>query len=140
LTLLLPLPGGIAAETATLVLNTDSGPHSFTIEIAKTASEKIIGLMYRRHLPSDAGMLFLYDPPQPATMWMRNTYIPLDMVFIGADGRVQRVERRTEPFSTTVISSDGEVAAVLELNAGTAEAIGLKVGDKVDYPALVEAR
>jgi len=138
--LLLPLPGGIAAETATLVLNTDTGPHSFNIEIAKTPSEKILGLMYRRSLPADAGMLFLYDRPQQVTFWMRNTYIPLDMVFIGADGRVQRIESHTEPFSLAAISSDGEVEAVLELNAGTADAIGLKVGDKVDYPALVEPR
>jgi uncharacterized membrane protein (UPF0127 family) len=138
--LLLPLPGGIAAETATLVLHTDTGPHSFNIEIAKTPSEKILGLMYRRSLPSDAGMLFLYDRPQPVTFWMRNTYIPLDMVFIGADGRVQRIESHTEPFSLAAISSDGDVESVLELNAGTADAIGLKVGDRVDSPALVEAR
>jgi len=138
--LLAPLPGGIAAETATLVLNTDTGPHSFNIEIAKTPSEKILGLMYRRSLPADAGMLFLYDRPQQVTFWMRNTYIPLDMVFIGADGRVQRIESHTEPFSLAAISSDGEVEAVLELNAGTADAIGLKVGDKVDYPALLETR
>lgn len=138
--MLLPLTGGIAAETATLVLNTDTGPHSFNIEIAKTPSEKILGLMYRRSLPADAGMLFLYDRPQPVTFWMRNTYIPLDMVFIGADGRVQRIESHTEPFSLAVIPSDGEVEAVLELNAGTADAIGLKVGDKVDYQALVEPR
>jgi uncharacterized protein len=138
--LLLPLPGGIAAETATLVLHTDTGPHSFNIEIAKTPSEKILGLMYRRSLPADAGMLFLYDRPQPVTFWMRNTYIPLDMVFIGADGRVQRIESHTEPFSLSAISSDGDVESVLELNAGTADAIGLKVGDKVSSPAFVEAR
>jgi uncharacterized membrane protein (UPF0127 family) len=140
LTLLLPLPGAIAAETATLVLNTDTGPHNFNIEIAKTPSEKILGLMYRRSLPADAGMLFLYDRPQPVNFWMRNTYIPLDMVFIGADGRVQRIESHTEPFSLAAISSDGEAEAVLELNAGTTDAIGLKVGDEVDYPALVEPR
>ena len=138
--MLLPLPGGIAAETVTLVLHTDTGPHSFNIEIAKTPSEKILGLMYRRSLPADAGMLFLYDRPQQVTFWMRNTYIPLDMVFIGADGRVQRIESHTEPFSLAAISSDGDVKSVLELNAGTADAIGLKVGDKVDYPALVEPR
>jgi uncharacterized protein len=124
----------------TLVLHTDTGPHSFNIEIAKTPSEKILGLMYRRSLPADAGMLFLYDRPQQVTFWMRNTYIPLDMVFIGADRRVQRIESHTEPFSLAAISSDGDVVSVLELNAGTADAIGLKVGDKVDYPVLVEPR
>jgi uncharacterized protein len=138
--LLLPLPDAIATETFTLVLHTDTGPHSFNIEIAKTQSEKMLGLMYRRSLPADAGMLFLYDRPQQVTFWMRNTYIPLDMVFIGADGRVQRIESHTEPFSLAAIPSDGEVEAVLELNAGTADAIGLKAGDKVDFPALVEPR
>lgn len=118
------------------MLKTDSGPHSFTVELAATPQEKALGLMYRRSLPANAGMLFLYDRPQPLTMWMRNTLISLDMVFIGADMRVHRIETHTEPFSTDIISSDGEVKAVLELNAGTAAAIGLKVGDEVDSPQL----
>ena len=126
----------MAAGSATLVLKTDSGPHSFTVELAATPQEKALGVMYRRSLPADAGMLFLYDRPQPLTMWMRNTLISLDMVFIGADMRVHRIETHTEPFSTDIISSDGEVKAVLELNAGTAAAIGLKVGDEVDPPQL----
>ena len=118
------------------MLKTDTGAHSFTIELAATPQEQGIGLMFRPSLPADAGMLFLYERPRPVTMWMRNTYIPLDMIFIGADGRVHRVESHTEPFSNEIISSEGEVQAVLELNAGTAAAIGLKVGDEVDYPKL----
>jgi uncharacterized membrane protein (UPF0127 family) len=135
LTLLLS-PGAIAAGNGTLVLKTDSGPHSFAIELATTPAERALGLMYRRTLPADAGMLFLYDNPQPLTMWMRNTFIPLDMVFIGADGKVHRIESRTEPFSTQLISSEGNVQGVLELNAGTAASIGLKAGDVVVYPGL----
>jgi uncharacterized membrane protein (UPF0127 family) len=135
LTLLLS-PGAIAAGNGTLVLKTDSGPHSFTIELANTPAERALGLMYRRALPADAGMLFLYDKPQPLTMWMRNTFIPLDMVFIGVDGKVHRIESRTEPFSTQLISSEGNVQGVLELNAGTAANIGLKAGDEVVYPGL----
>ena len=129
-------PGAIAAGNGTLVLKTNSGPHSFTIELATTPAERALGLMYRRTLPADAGMLFLYDKPQPLTMWMRNTFIPLDMVFIGADGKVHRIESRTEPFSTQIISSEGNVQGVLELNAGTAASIGLKAGDEVVYPGL----
>jgi uncharacterized membrane protein (UPF0127 family) len=135
LTLLLS-PGAIAAGNGTLVLKTDSGRHSFTIELANTPAERALGLMYRRALPADAGMLFLYDKPQPLTMWMRNTFIPLDMVFIGVDGKVHRIESRTEPFSTQLISSEGNVQGVLELNAGTAANIGLKAGDEVVYPGL----
>jgi uncharacterized membrane protein (UPF0127 family) len=135
LTLLLS-PGAIAAGNGTLVLKTDSGRHSFTIELANTPAERALGLMYRRALPADAGMLFLYDKPQPLTMWMRNTFIPLDMVFIGVDGKVHRIESRTEPFSTQLISSEGAVQGVLELNAGTAANIGLKAGDEVVYPGL----
>ena len=118
------------------MLNTDSGPHSFTIELATTVAERALGLMYRRALPGDAGMLFLYEKPQPLNMWMRNTFIPLDMVFIGADGEVHRIESRTEPFSTQIISSEGNVQGVLELNAGTAATIGLKAGDEVVYSGL----
>lgn len=114
-----------------LKLITASGTHSFQIEVAETAAEKARGLMFRRTLADDAGMLFPYAPPQEATMWMRNTYISLDMVFIRQDGAVHRVESGTEPFSEDVIASNGDVAAVLELKAGTAQRIGLKAGDKV---------
>jgi uncharacterized membrane protein (UPF0127 family) len=138
LTLLLP-PGAIAAGNGTLVLKTDSGPHSFAIELATTPGERALGLMYRRALPTDAGMLFIYEQPQPLTMWMRNTIIPLDMIFIGADGKVHRIESHTEPFSTQLISSEGAVQGVLEVNAGTAAAIGLKAGDEVVYPDLDQA-
>jgi len=136
LILLLPPAGADGAGNGTLVLKTDSGPHSFTVELATTNGERELGLMYRRTLPADAGMLFLYDKPQPIAMWMRNTIIPLDMIFIGADGKVYRIESHTEPFSTQVISSEGDVQGVLEVNAGTAEAIGLKAGDEVVYPGL----
>jgi uncharacterized protein len=118
------------------VLRTESGTHSYAVEVAVTDVEKARGLMFRRSLPQDSGMLFLYDPPQAVTMWMRNTYIPLDMIFIAPDGLVHRIEANTEPFSTDIIASGGTVAGVLELNAGQAEKIGLKPGDRVIYPGL----
>jgi uncharacterized protein len=126
----------LAMGPGTLVLKTGTGDHNFAIEVARTDVEKARGLMFRRSLPENAGMLFLYDRPQPAGMWMKNTYIPLDMVFISADGRVHRIESYTEPFSTKVIHSEGNVVAVLELNAGLADKIGLRRGDKVVYPGL----
>ncbi|MGE0698934.1 MAG: DUF192 domain-containing protein [Hyphomicrobiaceae bacterium] len=116
-----------------LKLITASGEHTFTIEVADTPGEKARGLMFRRSLADDAGMIFPYEPPQEATMWMKNTYISLDMVFIRADGVVHRIERGTEPFSEAVIASNGDVAAVLELKAGIASKIGLKPGDRAEH-------
>ena len=132
--LLLPPPGAVAAGNGTLVLKTDSGPHNFNIEIATTNGERALGLMYRRELPDDAGMLFLYDPPQPITMWMRNTILPLDMIFIRADGRILRIAENTEPLSTRIIPSNGLAKGVLEVIAGTAQKYGIKPGDRVAHP------
>jgi uncharacterized membrane protein (UPF0127 family) len=122
------------------VFKTETGEHSFDIEVMTTFGERAKGLMFRRSLPANSGMLFVYDRPQPATMWMKNTYIPLDMVFIAQDGTVHRIEANTEPFSTALISSEGDIVAVLELNAGEAARIGLKRGDRAIYPGLGQAR
>ena len=130
----------MGAGAGTLVLKTETGDHSFNIEVATTNEERALGLMFRRSLPENAGMLFLYDPPQQAAMWMKNTLIPLDMVFIAPDGRVHRIETGTEPFSQALISSEGTGAGVLELNAGQADKIGLKPGDKVVYPGLASGK
>ena len=90
------------------MFKTETGDHNFTVEVATTQQEQALGLMFRRSLPENAGMLFIYDPPQPAAMWMKNTLIPLDMVFIAPDGTVLRIESNAEPFSTKVIPSDGD--------------------------------
>ncbi len=90
--------------------------------------------MFRKSLPENRGMLFPYGKPKEITMWMRNTYIPLDMVFIRADGVVHRIEARTEPLSERYIGSEGPVLAVLELAGGVAEKLGLKPGDRVRHP------
>jgi uncharacterized membrane protein (UPF0127 family) len=116
-----------------LTLVTAAGERKIAIEVAETLEEKSRGLMFRTALADSAGMLFPYDRPQELTMWMRNTYIPLDMVFIKADGRVHRIEVRTEPLSERVIASKGDVTAVLELAGGAAERLGLKAGDRVVY-------
>jgi uncharacterized membrane protein (UPF0127 family) len=126
----------LAAGTGTLVLKTESGDHNFNIELATTNEERALGLMFRRSLPAGGGMLFLYDRPQSAAMWMKNTLIPLDMVFISPDGTVHRIEQNAEPHSTALIPSEGPVVGVLELNGGEAAKIRLKRGDKVLYPGL----
>jgi uncharacterized membrane protein (UPF0127 family) len=120
------------------VLHTAKGDFPFNIEIAETDQERARGLMFRQSLAPDAGMLFDFFTERPVTFWMQNTLIPLDMVFISADGTVHRIESNAEPFSTTIIPSEGPVIGVLELNGGEAAKIGLKPGDKVLYPGLAK--
>lgn len=122
-----------AASFETATIQTRKGPVVFKVEIAVTGEERERGLMYRTELAPDAGMLFDFDVPQPVYMWMKNTYIPLDMLFIRADGRVARIVENTTPLSTETISSGEPVLAVLELAGGTAKARGLAVGDKVEH-------
>jgi hypothetical protein len=110
--------------------------HKLSVEIAESPAEKAKGLMFRRTLGEMEGMLFLYAEPQEVSMWMRNTYVPLDMVFVAADGTVTRIAERTTPFSEEQIASDGAVLAVLEIRAGLAEKLGLKPGDRLLYSAF----
>ncbi len=118
----------------TLKFITATGTHSFNIEVAESVEEKSRGLMFRQSLADSAGMLFPYEPAQEITMWMKNTYISLDMVFIRADGTVLRVATGTVPFSEAVIASNGDARAVLEIRSGVAAQIGLKSGDRVIHP------
>ena len=117
-----------------LRLVTAQGERVLDVEIASSEQEKATGLMFRTSLADDRGMLFPSDAPREASMWMRNTYIPLDMVFINADGTIRRIEAMTEPLSERIIASGGPVLAVLELAGGAAQRLGLKPGDKVRYP------
>lgn len=115
----------------TLHLQTTSGRHAIQVEIADTPQLQAHGLMFRRSLADNHGMLFIYKKPENVTMWMRNTYISLDMVFIDKSGRVIRIEHNTEPLSDEVIYSGGKALSVLELKAGQAAKLKLKAGDKV---------
>jgi uncharacterized membrane protein (UPF0127 family) len=127
-----PLDAKMRAER--LWLLTSAGQETpIDIEIALAPQEKALGLMFRTELADGRGMLFPYESPREVTMWMRNTYIPLDMVFIRADGVVHRIEKRAEPLSDRTISSHGPVTAVLELPGGAAERLGLKPGDRVRH-------
>jgi uncharacterized membrane protein (UPF0127 family) len=126
-----PADATMRREPVTLV--TAAGNHVIDVEVAQTAEEKALGLMFRTSLPEQSGMLFPFDAPQEVSMWMRNTYVSLDMIFIRADGVVHRVESRTEPLSERVITSGGLVTAVLELAGGVAERLGLKAGDRVRH-------
>ena len=123
-----------------LSIETAKGRHSFDIELANTDAQHTRGLMYRRKLAADAGMLFDYKYPQPITMWMKNTLIQLDMVFIDGDGRIINIAQRTVPYSEAVIPSRGAARAVLEINGGTAERLGIMPGDKVIHPLFGTGR
>lgn len=126
-----------AASFERLTIETRGGPITFDIELALTPGERAKGLMYRTELAPTGGMLFDFGVDQPVYMWMKNTYIPLDMVFIRADGRIARIAENTTPLSTATIESGGPVRAVLELAGGTARARGIVAGDKVSYRLFV---
>jgi uncharacterized membrane protein (UPF0127 family) len=114
-----------------LTLVTAGGKHAFQVEVMRNDADRAKGLMDRRFLPADRGMLFDFGDDEAVAMWMKNTYIPLDMIFIDRNGTVRNIAVNTEPLSERTLTSEGPVRAVLEVNAGTAARIGLKPGDKV---------
>ncbi|WP_426433917.1 DUF192 domain-containing protein [Bradyrhizobium genosp. P] len=126
--------GAQAATFAPLEIVTKSGVHVFSVEMATTEQEKETGLMYRKELADSKGMLFDFSPEQEVSMWMKNTYVSLDMIFIRADGRILRIAENTEPLSTRIIPSRGLAKGVLEVVAGTAQKYGIRPGDRVGHP------
>ena len=123
-----------AATVEPLEIVTKAGVQVFSVEMAATEEEKTTGLMYRKELPDGKGMLFDFSPAQEISMWMKNTYISLDMIFIRPDGRILRIAENTEPFSTKIIPSRGLAKGVLEVIAGTAKKYGIQPGDRVAHP------
>ena len=126
--------GARSGELDSLEIVTATGRHVFQVEIANNDATREHGLMDRRYMAADHGMLFEFDRQAPVSFWMKNTYIPLDMIFIAPSGVVTHIAANAEPLSERVIPSGGPCVAVLELNGGTAASIGLKVGDKVRHP------
>ena len=122
--------------TAPLTIETATGKRQFDVEVARSPGQHAQGLMFRRRLAADAGMLFVYRRVEPVAMWMQNTFIPLDMLFIGADRRIAHIVERTVPLSTETIESVKPASSVLELNAGTVSRLGIKPGDVVASPAF----
>lgn len=116
-----------------LEIRSGSDVHRFTVEVARTAEEQARGLMYREDLGPDEGMLFPFDPPRPASFWMKNTLIPLDMLFVRADGTIARIAANTVPLSLEQVAVSEPVAAVLELSGGRSAALGLRPGDRVTW-------
>jgi uncharacterized protein len=125
-----------SAEQQTLEIASKTGVHVFAVELAVTDEERARGLMYRRSVPESYGMLFDFKRDQEVSMWMRNTYVSLDMIFIQSDGRIRRIAENTETESDKIISSGGPVRAVLEVVAGTAKKFGIEPGDRIASPIL----
>lgn len=119
-----------------LTIESETGAHRFAVEVAVTPQQRAQGLMFRERLPAESGMLFLYPAEQPVSMWMKNTLIPLDMLFIAGDGRIVRIAERAVPGSLATISSGEPARAVLELNGGTAARLQLGPGDRVLHRAF----
>lgn len=144
--LCIPAWGAVAEEperpnyaTSTLVIETAEGPRRFEIELAINESEKAFGLMFVRAMPDNQGMLFDYPDNTPVSMWMKNTFIPLDMLFIRSDGTIRKIVQNTVPHSLKAINSGGPVRAVIELNAGTADRLKIRRNDLVRHPIFGSA-
>jgi len=130
---------GRAAGLQTLEIAGKTGVHQFSVEVVDNDADRAKGLMFRKELAEGKGMLFDFKHEQDVAFWMENTYIPLDMLFIRADGRILRIAENTEPLSTRMIPSGGPVLAVLEVIGGTARKLGIAPGDRVASP-LFKAR
>jgi uncharacterized membrane protein (UPF0127 family) len=127
-------PAGQAASALeTLSIVSGDKRHAFQVEVMRTAEQRARGLMHRRYMPADRGMLFDFVRVEPVAMWMENTYIPLDMLFIRADGTIARIAENTEPLSQRTIPSGEPVLSVLEINGGLSRTLGIKSGDRVEH-------
>ncbi|MFL6733676.1 MAG: DUF192 domain-containing protein [Sphingomicrobium sp.] len=125
-------PAGM--EQVPLRIRTARGAHKFVVEVARTVQEQSRGLMFRQSLGPDQGMIFPHDAPHDASFWMKNTLIPLDMIFIRADGTIARIEANTVPLSLEPVNSGEPVGAVLEIAGGRAAELGINPGDRVEWP------
>lgn len=125
----------LPVDTMPLVAVTASGKQTFSIEIADDETERERGLMFRRTMPDDRGMLFVFEAARPVGFWMKNTPMPLDMVFIRSDGTIASIQQ-AKPFSEAVVSTPAPIRFVLELKAGTAAKRGLKEGNRLSHPVI----
>lgn len=131
-----PRPAAVDCAPDRLSIATAAGPQSFRVELADTPHSRATGLMGRRDLAPDAGMLFLYEMPRGALFWMKDTPLPLDMIFADSRGVITHIHENARPFDETPIDGGDAVLAVLELNGGTAARLGLAVGQAMAHPAL----
>ena len=133
---LIVLLGAAAASAEPLVIHAGGSAYKFEVEIVATPADRERGLMFRKSMASNAGMLFIYPDESPVSFWMKNTLIPLDMLFLKADGSIAHIAHNAVPLDETSIDSGAPVKAVLEVNGGTANALGIKEGDRIESAAL----
>jgi uncharacterized membrane protein (UPF0127 family) len=131
---LVSVTSGAAEPDQRLEIDTQSGPHVFSVEVMRTPAERERGLMGRQSMPLDHGMLFDFQTEQAVIFWMKDTLISLDMVFVAKDGRVVGIKHDAKPMDETLIPSGAPTLGVVELNGGVTETIGLKIGDLVKNP------
>src|SRR5215471_20176734 len=124
----------VALPVETIVIDTHKGPARFKVEVAGDAASQERGLMYRKQMAQNAGMIFDFGRPRFATFWMKNTYIPLDMLFVRADGTISSIEPNAAPLSEQTIPSHEPIVAVIELNGGRAHDLDIEPGDRVHAP------
>ena len=130
------MPLAACSSDGRLVIHTATGDHAFNVEVVDTPETRAKGLMFRQSLADDAGMLFDFGREQPTAFWMQNTFIPLDMIFIAADGEVKTIHVNAVPHDTTSIPSGVPVQFVLEIPGGRSKEIGLAPGDRVEHPRM----
>lgn len=119
-----------------LTIATAEGTREFSVEVAADEATRERGLMFRKEVPPGTGMLFDFNPARPVAFWMKNTLIPLDIIFIGVDGRIMNIAERTVPQSLTPVPSEGAARAVLEIAGGAASRLGIRPGDRVQHRIL----
>lgn len=137
---LISLPPAACSDDTRLVVNSATGAHVFTVELVDTPETRAQGLMYVMELAPDAGMLFDFHEERVVSFWMRNTFIPLDMIFITADGVVKNIHVNARPHDTTSIPSDGPVQYVLEIPGGRSVELGIAAGDIVEHARITPAQ
>lgn len=125
-----------AFDANPVIVTSSEGEHAFKVELALTDEERAMGLMYRTELAPDHGMLFMFEDSAPRSFWMRNTYIPLDIIFIRSDGKILNIVREARPRTDTPRQSIGSAIAVLEIAGGRAAELGIKAGDSVQHPLI----
>ena len=120
-------------DSQTLIIVSENGEHNFKVEEAKTLDQQARGMMFREEMSEDTGMIFEFEEPKVATIWMKNTALPLDIIFVRSNGKILKIEHMAQPYTLRSASSEAVVAAVVELKGGTSKDLGIQPGDTIKH-------